>query len=241
MKEIKGVIYILTNPSFPEYVKLGYADNVEERLKELNRSECIPFAFRVYATYAVKTRLKDKDLHNLIDKLNPNLRAIDEFNGKPRKKEFYNLSPEDAYSILESIAEISGTTDGLTLIKPSVDAIKDEDEASEIREKKSPLKKPTLIHLINWGIITLGETLYYNAHPEDEAILVDEKGFVNYKGQEMTYMNWGRKVLKNKNFNFYERVYRKGSNKTLSEERYDYMIEHNIPIDEDFIDKKINL
>lgn len=41
----KGVIYILTNPSFPEYVKIGYADDVEKRLSQLNRSECIPFAF----------------------------------------------------------------------------------------------------------------------------------------------------------------------------------------------------
>lgn len=29
----KGVIYILTNPSFPQYVKIGYADNVESRLR----------------------------------------------------------------------------------------------------------------------------------------------------------------------------------------------------------------
>ena len=27
--ENKGVIYILTNPSFPEYVKIGYADDVK--------------------------------------------------------------------------------------------------------------------------------------------------------------------------------------------------------------------
>lgn len=40
--ENKGVIYILTNPSFPQFVKIGYADNVEERLNQLNRSECIP-------------------------------------------------------------------------------------------------------------------------------------------------------------------------------------------------------
>lgn len=46
-----GVIYILTNPSFPEYVKIGYADDIDKRLQRLNRSECIPFAFRVYATY----------------------------------------------------------------------------------------------------------------------------------------------------------------------------------------------
>lgn len=40
----KGVIYVLTNPSFPEYVKIGYADNLEYRLKQLNKSECLPFA-----------------------------------------------------------------------------------------------------------------------------------------------------------------------------------------------------
>ena len=57
--EQKGVIYILTNPSFPQYVKIGYADNVESRLKQLNNSECIPFAFRIYATYEVEERLTD--------------------------------------------------------------------------------------------------------------------------------------------------------------------------------------
>ena len=36
-----GVIYILTNPSFPEYVKIGYADDIDKRLQQLNRSECI--------------------------------------------------------------------------------------------------------------------------------------------------------------------------------------------------------
>ena len=79
-----GVIYILTNPSFPDYVKIGYATNIENRLKQLNRSECIPFAFRVYATYDVSTPLQDKELHSLIDRLNPDLRAIDTFDGKTR-------------------------------------------------------------------------------------------------------------------------------------------------------------
>ena len=26
---MNGVIYILTSPSFPEYVKIGYADDIE--------------------------------------------------------------------------------------------------------------------------------------------------------------------------------------------------------------------
>ena len=33
----QGVIYILTNPSFPEYVKIGYAAKLEERLRQLNK------------------------------------------------------------------------------------------------------------------------------------------------------------------------------------------------------------
>ena len=28
----KGVIYILTNPSFPQYVKIGYVYTVDKRL-----------------------------------------------------------------------------------------------------------------------------------------------------------------------------------------------------------------
>ena len=93
-----GVIYILTNPSFPEYVKIGYADDIDKRLQQLNRSECIPFAFRVYATYEVNSRLSDLKIHSIIDKLNPNLRSIENFNGKQRVREFYAMSPEDAYA-----------------------------------------------------------------------------------------------------------------------------------------------
>ena len=40
--EHQGVIYILTNPSFPEYVKIWYADDVNARLKQLNNSESMP-------------------------------------------------------------------------------------------------------------------------------------------------------------------------------------------------------
>ena len=35
----KGVIYILTNPSFPQYVKIGYATDVKQRLDELNHNK----------------------------------------------------------------------------------------------------------------------------------------------------------------------------------------------------------
>lgn len=139
----KGVIYVLTNPSFPEYVKIGYADDLEKRLNQLNKSECMPFAFRVYCIYEVEKRLTDKELHSLIDQLNPSLRSIDEFDGKPRIREFYNMSAEDAYEILKSIASISGTTDRLKKMKPEGHEVLDEELAMEIQ---------------NSGVISYSET-----------------------------------------------------------------------------------
>ena len=132
MKTSKGVIYILTNPSFPEYVKIGYADDLNKRLKELNRSECIPYAFRVYAVYEVNERLKDIAIHNMIDNINPTLRAIETFDGKKRKKEFYAMTADDAYAILETIATISGTSDRLHKLTPEGHEIIDEAIASEV-------------------------------------------------------------------------------------------------------------
>ena len=35
MNDKKYVIYILTNHSFPDYVKIGYADDIDKRLKQL--------------------------------------------------------------------------------------------------------------------------------------------------------------------------------------------------------------
>lgn len=141
MADKTGVIYILTNPSFPTYVKIGYADDINTRLKELNRSECIPFAFRVYATYEVEKRLQDKTLHTMIDTLNPTLRTIETFDGKQRVREFYAMSPENAYSILEAIAEIHGTTGKLKkwkLTQSDEDAEKTAEEIdTEVSERAS--------------------------------------------------------------------------------------------------------
>ena len=128
-----GVIYILTNPSFPEYVKIGYAKDVNKRLKELNRSECIPFAFRLYAYYEVSTKLSDLKIHEMIDRLNPELRSIEEFEGKKRVREFYAMDAEEAYSLLESIAIINGLKNNLHRVVPSIEQLEEDNTANIVR------------------------------------------------------------------------------------------------------------
>lgn len=176
MKE-HGCIYILTNPSFPEYVKIGYATNLEARIKQLNRSETIPFAFRAYAIYEVDQPLTDKELHKLIDKLNPELRAIDEFDGKPRVKEFYEMSKEAAYELLECIAKISGTMDRLKKVKPEGHEILDEQIAAEIKEaaRRGPFN-------FSACEIPVGAELVYVDDPNVKAKVLDDR-HIEYQGE----------------------------------------------------------
>ena len=105
-----GYIYVLTNPSFPEYVKIGYADNVDDRVAQLNRSECTPFAFRKYAILHVASRLADKNIHKLIDTFKPELRAKENVNGKMRVREFFSMSASEAVDLLTTIGDIYGET-----------------------------------------------------------------------------------------------------------------------------------
>ena len=168
--EKKGVIYILQNPSFKEYVKIGYAHDIEKRLRQLNRSETIPFAFRVYAIYEVKSALTDMELHKLIDNLNPDLRTIETFDGKKRVKEFYAMSPEDAYSILESIAKISGTIDCLKRLTPEGHEILDDEIANDVKEnaRRGPFRFSEV------GI-KIGEKIVYIEDASIQPVVVDDR------------------------------------------------------------------
>ena len=172
-----GVIYILTNPSFPDYVKIGYAHNIETRLKQLNRSETIPFAFRVYAVYAVESELTDKELHKLIDKLNPDLRTIENFDGKERVKEFYAMSAEDAYGLLECIAKISGTLDRLQRLTPEGHEIVDEQIANEVRE--TVRRGPFRFSACN---IPIGSQIEFIEDSSVKATVVDDRR-IEYNGE----------------------------------------------------------
>ena len=175
----QGVIYILTNPSFPEYVKIGYADDLKQRLSQLNRSECIPFAFRVYATYEVDSRLSDKKIHSIIDRINPELRSIDNFNGQKRVREFYAMTPEDAYGILEAIAEIHGYGERLKKYEMTVSEAQDERLAQEYDNENTERASNFSFSACQ---ISVGEQIEYYENPDIKATVVDDRN-VEFEGQ----------------------------------------------------------
>lgn len=199
MDTSKGYIYILTNPSFPDYVKIGYADNVEARLKQLNSTECTPFAFRVYATYEVPARLADKGVHSIIDNLNPVLRSSEMCNGRLRVREFYAMTPEDAYKIFEAMANIHDCSDRLRLIPASSEEKKDEEEAIKIEEETQERKARFSFELIN---IEPGEEIefwYTYKNPSGIMCKVLDDRHVEYDGKSWSLSGLARKLTNAKN------------------------------------------
>ena len=190
-----GYIYIMTNPSFKEFVKIGYATDVKQRLDELNRSTAVPFAFRVYATYEVDSALSDKKLHTILDKLNPELRSMEEIDGKKRVREFYAMTPEDAYSILEAIAEINGYKHRLKKWKATAAEQKDEEMAQEISEAHQERLSPFAFSMCN---ISAGEQIEFccagNEHNGVLCTVVDDK-HVEYDGQQWSLSALGKHLL----------------------------------------------
>lgn len=190
-----GYIYILTNPSFPQYVKIGYATDIKQRLDELNRSTAVPFAFRVYATYEVDSALSDKKLHTILDKLNPELRSMEEIDGKKRIREFYAMTPEDAYSILEAIAEINGYKHRLKKWKATAAEQKDEAMAQEISEAHQERLSPFAFSKCKIGV---GEQVEFccpgNAHSGELCTVADDK-HVSYDGNTWSLTGLATQLL----------------------------------------------
>lgn len=132
-----GLVYILTNPCLDGWVKIGMTEReeVEKRLGELNRPTNIPLSYQCYATYEVKNpREVEQCVHRLIDKVNSELHAKEKLsNGKTRKREFFKISPQDAFDILKEVATLRGDLCNLKLYKisDSVKVIEEVDQTIE--------------------------------------------------------------------------------------------------------------
>lgn len=157
-----GFIYIMTNPAFKDMVKIGYSIDVEKRRRDLSTT-ALPYEYEIYATYETQGKLEDKKLHKLIDNLNPDLRVS-------ANREFFIMSPEDAYRLLEAIAYISGSENKLVKYK-------------EESEKIQRIKRPP-INFAKCGI-PIGAKLKYIENPSIEVTVCSERK-VLYNDEEIS-------------------------------------------------------
>jgi hypothetical protein len=119
------IVYILTNQSMPETIKIGITDNLERRIKELdNTSVALPF--ECYYAVEVKDASKiEKKIHEGLD--DKRIR---------QNREFFNTSPEMAKSILE-IAEIMGGKN----VTPKKDIVETELDKQALEKSRKSRKR----------------------------------------------------------------------------------------------------
>lgn len=147
-----GYIYIMTNPALKDMVKIGYAADVEARRKQLSTT-ALPYEYEVYATYETSGNLEDRKLHRMIDNLNPDLRVSS-------NREFFVMSPQEAYELLEAIATISGTKNKLK-------------KSKEIEKTKQFIRKPP-VNFAKCGI-PIGAELVFIDDPSVVCTVVSER------------------------------------------------------------------
>ena len=219
---VVGYIYIFTNPSFPQWVKIGYADDVDARLTQANASTYVPFAFRCYGVYGVTEKLEDKVLHKMIDQLNPALRSIEQLGTRQRVREFYKMDAEDAYNILETVAKLSGTLNRLRKTDISDEQLKEETEALSAVEEYSAKEQ---MRAENFSFdkckIDTGELIEYYLDSSIKAEVIGNKK-VKYNGREYSLSSLA-KELSSYNGSCRGPAFFKYNGKLLSEIMQDYL------------------
>lgn len=154
-KKIENCIYILTNPQYPGYVKIGYATDLKQRISSLNTGALVEFS--PYAVYETSLQNADTEIHAIIKLLNPILRASKFDNGKAKGKEFFKLEPEEAFELLQHVARVSGTEKSAYRVtadcKPYTEHKTEQSNQAEETEKSnippSYDGKPVTIHFLH--------------------------------------------------------------------------------------------
>ena len=122
-----GYVYILTNPSFREdWVKIGKTINMEERLRTLYNTS-LPLPFEVFATMkTTKYNEAEKLVHHYIERFT-NLRI-------EKKREFFNVKPEEALEIFREVATLLDDAVIEEVYKTGLTCEADKESKKEVRK-----------------------------------------------------------------------------------------------------------
>lgn len=93
-----GYVYVLTNPSMPDYIKIGYTTDIKRRLNDLDTTG-VAMPFEPY--FSVKTskyKILEKVIHRELDKLTDTRART--------SREFFKIDPELARDLLLNISKL---------------------------------------------------------------------------------------------------------------------------------------
>lgn len=100
----KYVIYVLGNRSFPNFVKIGVSSDINKTLKHFNKPGYTPFSYICLALYELDARMSNEELYDWINRLLPEAKFINGFDGKTYTREFYYMADNVAVNLVRQIA-----------------------------------------------------------------------------------------------------------------------------------------
>jgi len=169
---MSGFIYVLTNPTIPDLVKIGKTTNLEERVKQLSSHSGVPVPFEVYYSCEVSDPHKvEKHLHDGFGdhRVNP-------------KREFFRINPERVVSILK-LVEVRDVT-------PQNDIVDDEDERNSLNKERGRRTSFTFSSVD----IPVGSTLHFVRDESITVTVVDDKN-VEFEGEVTSLSQSSGKIL----------------------------------------------
>jgi T5orf172 domain len=135
------IIYTLINEAMPGYIKIGKTTNLEQRIKSLdNTSTALPFEC-YYACEVDNMNKVEKKLHEAFD------------DHRVRKnREFFVLSPERVFAILE-LVQIKNVTPNHLILNDKNDQA-DDIKALEKAKKRAPVFNFEMVGILPGSILT---------------------------------------------------------------------------------------
>ena len=148
---MSNIVYVLTNPSIPDIVKIGMTTDLTTRMRSLYNSS-VPVPFECYFACTVKNMsFVEKQLHD----------GFDDFRVNP-KREFFRIDPERVVSILKMVM--------IEDVTPKEDIVDDEiDQRSLDKEKK--VRGRFNFDMIN---VPVGSILTFVKDPTITSVVIDK-------------------------------------------------------------------
>ena len=166
-----GIVYVLINPAFDNYVKVGRTTNLEQRLRSLDNTS-VPLPFRcVYAVEVADEVAVERLVHS----------AFADHRTRSGR-EFFEIDPQRVISALK-------LTNGHE-VTPHKDVAKDQ-AGLEALEKAESRRK--VLGLFDIGL-KAGDTLVFAADDELTATVISNKK-VGFEGAEESISSSALKIL----------------------------------------------
>ena len=175
------IVYILTNECMPETIKIGATENLEQRMKQLdNTSVALPFEC-FYAVEVEDASVIERKIHQGLE----NCRIRD-------NREFFNVSPDQAKSLLE-IAELMGGKN----VTPSEAIVETSQDLEALRKAKR--RQDFKFQMLG---IEKGTVLEFKRDRTITCEAFDDSNKVMFRGEVKTLSNSAHIVLQEMGFDW---------------------------------------